>query len=99
VSGRDFGDRMGVVADSSRTPLSTRSIVARNGGLMVQGSPAATGQHEARPSLRGMPRASLCCLGRIMLEMSGPPNANWTFGQATAGRQKHMTAQDGLQLN
>jgi hypothetical protein len=35
-----------------------------------------------------MPRASLCCLGRSMLEMSGPPNANWTFGQATAGRQK-----------
>src|ERR1700732_2873245 len=26
VSGTDFGDRMGVVADSSRNPLSTRSI-------------------------------------------------------------------------
>src|ERR1700719_1641414 len=26
VSGTDFGDRMGVVADSSRNPLSTRSM-------------------------------------------------------------------------
>jgi hypothetical protein len=32
VSGTDFGDRMGVVADSSRNPLSTRSMWRATGG-------------------------------------------------------------------
>jgi len=36
-----FGDRMGVVVDSSRNPLPTRSMW-RATGLMVRGSPAAT---------------------------------------------------------